>query len=190
MTDIRTEIEATAAQFIAELGGEAVITEAQRYQIRRAAELGALANALRARAVNGEPIDIGELGRIEAIASDAITALGIAPAQPRAGHIDLSKLTDDDLAALEALHVKARVAGPPPEAGDRAAVVNELLDLNAKLNGLVARANERAVVAEQCLAPERSVFSGNLQRRWPRARETMSPLGHARNNLEKGRSGK
>jgi hypothetical protein len=117
------------------------------WQVRRAAELGALANALRARAVNGEPIDIGELARIESIAGDAINALGIAPAQPRTGHIDLQLLSDDEIDALEAMHMKAGVPGPLPE-GDHA-TINDLLVRIEKQREQIACAEDRARIAEE-----------------------------------------
>jgi hypothetical protein len=111
MADVHAEIEATAAQFTAALGGD--LNEAQRYQVRRAAQLGALANSLRAKAVAGEAIDIAELGRIEGIASEAINALGIT-SKSAAEHLDCSVLDDTELAEFERLMEKCLRSGPNP----------------------------------------------------------------------------
>lgn len=61
------------------LGGAASLSEGQRLDIRRAAELVTLAEAERAKAMRGEPVDLSALIRVEGAADRAVRRLGIKP---------------------------------------------------------------------------------------------------------------
>jgi hypothetical protein len=70
-----------AAGFIARLGGgDADI--AMKAAVQKAAELAAVAEELRGRALRGESVDLGELVRVEGIADRALRAIGITPGKP------------------------------------------------------------------------------------------------------------
>jgi hypothetical protein len=101
----------------------------------------AIAKAL-AKALGTEPLDPN-------VIADLTALLPPPPLAPGAGHIDLSKLTDADLDALEAMHMKAGVSGPPPEPGSDRATINELLAMNEGLRAQCDRVEERAAIAEQ-----------------------------------------
>jgi hypothetical protein len=113
--DLRKKADEMTARFVAALGGESAITEPQRYQARRAGELTALADRFRQKALDGVSVELADLSRIEGQASDAVNALGIAPAGlPGAmTYTDTSKLSDDELLALEAMLEKAGAEAPP-----------------------------------------------------------------------------
>jgi hypothetical protein len=69
--------------YSAALGGAAALTEGQRTDIRRAAELTALSEAMRALAIQEGTANAGSISamvRLESTASRAVRALGIKPA--------------------------------------------------------------------------------------------------------------
>jgi hypothetical protein len=79
-----------------------------------------------------------ELSR-DALDPRAIADLGhLLPSPPSSGpqHLDLGKLSDDDLSALEAMHEKAGISGPAPDPGSERATIRELLDMNDKLQDM------------------------------------------------------
>jgi hypothetical protein len=76
------------AIYVAALGGPAALSEGQRIDIRKAAELTALAEQARARAMREGATGAGELTamvRLEGMAARAVRALNIKPraAQPK-----------------------------------------------------------------------------------------------------------
>lgn len=67
--------------FVARLGGwDAVRDEQLAWDVRRAAELVALAEAAREEALKGGPVDLGALVRIEGAADRAVRRLGFSQA--------------------------------------------------------------------------------------------------------------
>jgi hypothetical protein len=86
---------------------------------------------------------------ISPTAITSLTSLLPPPAgQLVPGHLDLSRLSDDELSTLEGMIERAGTAAPPEPGSDRA-VINELLGLNEGLRAQCERANERAAIAEQ-----------------------------------------
>jgi hypothetical protein len=100
------------------------------------------------------------------LASDTVDARAVAeliallPPKPVLGGIlDLGKLDDGDLDALEGMIMRAGTVAPP-EAGSDAAMLREALALNGTLQGLVDRADERAETAEASEAMYRRLLDG------------------------------
>jgi hypothetical protein len=141
------------------------ITELQRTQVHRAAELLALATAMRGNAVDGSGVDLAELVKVEAMADEAVGKLDIPaplskPVEPLTVKFiapRLDHLSDTELDELERLCAKLR-DGPGddvPDGNDDATAaelrsqVRELLALNQQLRDMLKRAGERASIAEQ-----------------------------------------
>ncbi len=66
-----------AASFVAQLGKAAADGAAALAAVQKAAELFVVAEELRARALRGETVDLGELVKVEGIADRAVRALGL-----------------------------------------------------------------------------------------------------------------
>ena len=69
-------VKELAASYIARLGGRNV-DAATLAAIQKAAELAALAEELRGRALRGEAVDLGEMVKVEGVADRAARALGL-----------------------------------------------------------------------------------------------------------------
>jgi hypothetical protein len=65
--------------YMVALGGPAAVAGRLVVDVRRAAELVTLAEAERAKAMRGEPVDLSSLIRIEGAADRAVRRLGIKP---------------------------------------------------------------------------------------------------------------
>jgi len=78
-------VKELAAGYIAQLGG-GVADAATLAAVQKAAELAAVAEELRGRALRGESVDLGEMVKVQGIADRAIRALDLdrkrAPAGP------------------------------------------------------------------------------------------------------------
>jgi len=72
-----------AESFAAALGGWAVLTDMQAANVRKAAELSALAEQSRAEALRNGCDDPVGLARLDGVASRAVRALGLPKAVPR-----------------------------------------------------------------------------------------------------------
>ena len=69
------------ADYTAKLGGN--VGPATTAEIMRAAESVVIAEELRARALRGEPVDMGELNKAQGVADRAVRRLGIKPVTRR-----------------------------------------------------------------------------------------------------------
>jgi hypothetical protein len=128
-----------------------------RRRIRRAAELVALADRARSAALAGNEFGVGELARLESVADDAMSALGLPLADDRGLQWDLTKLNDSEFellqSVLQSVAGKCAVGEPPPSVGDR------LIELHAKHQATVVeldRERDRAWKLEDALHSTRS----------------------------------
>jgi hypothetical protein len=81
--------------FVIALGGEQVCSDLTLVAVRRAAELQAMCEMARANMLNGQPVDMLALVRLEGVAARAIRQLGIKieppPAKARGNGIELAR---------------------------------------------------------------------------------------------------
>jgi hypothetical protein len=153
MTEIVEEIAANVARFTAALGDG--ITDLQGKAARRAAELVALADRYRARALDGEAIDLGQLMTLENAAEHAVTELRL-PAPKAAGDVKVMEirfvgnytagLTDEEHRLLDELG--KRIAGLDPDTEAKTAeeallLVERLRQENDELRVKLADAEKR-----------------------------------------------
>jgi hypothetical protein len=88
--------------------------------------------------------DVSKAGSIEAL-TDMLPPKAGSGAD---GHIDLSNLSDDDLATLERIATEHGDPGPAPTGSPEATIAEQNRQI-AALHELVDRANDRARIAEQ-----------------------------------------
>ena len=101
-------VKELAASYIARLGGRKV-DAATLVAVRKAAELAALAEELRGRALRGEAVDLGEMVKVEGVAGRAARALGL----------DRVKCENDDNSLTHFLDTKYGAdAGVPDQPND------------------------------------------------------------------------
>ena len=74
--------------YVAALGGADRVNAIQMVEIERVVDMSLLAEAMRARALRGEAIDIGELVRLEGAVSRVIRSLNLPP--PGAAPVPIS----------------------------------------------------------------------------------------------------
>jgi hypothetical protein len=99
----------------------------------------AVARAL-AVALTTDPLNPSTIAQLTGLLPPVAKATG--------GQIDLSKLDDAELDALEAMVTKAGTV-PPPEPGSERAQINELLTMNETLQGIIAAREREADAARQ-----------------------------------------
>jgi hypothetical protein len=83
-TELGRRVRDLAESFAQQLGGWPVLTDMQAAGVRRAAELGALAEQSRRDALRGGSVDPIALSRIEGVADRAVRRLGLPSAAGKA----------------------------------------------------------------------------------------------------------
>jgi hypothetical protein len=98
--------------FVNTLGGEQVCSDLTLVAVRRAAELQAMCEMARANMLNGQPVDMLALVRLEGVAARAIRQLGIKvePPPAKARGLELARLRWAEAAERER---KAKATEPP-----------------------------------------------------------------------------
>lgn len=87
-SELGRRYEDLARGYVAALGGEAGLTDAQRAAIKRAAELTVLAEQERAKALRGELVDPVAFVRLQGLADRAVRALNIkGQPKPKAANL-------------------------------------------------------------------------------------------------------
>ena len=119
-------------QIIREHGGAAAFNTAQMLAARGLVRILAAVSA-------------GDVRQASSI--EALERL-LPPRAAGGGQIDLSKLDDAELDALEAMVAKAGTVAPP-EPGSERAQINELLAMNETLQGIIAAREREADAARQ-----------------------------------------